>query len=198
MRNTVECIWCGNKFERSRRWGYFCETCRIKRNREKARQISAQRYAEFSESVSALRTSLGEEYIPKIDEYMATLELGEGEEVGLVHDRMPDGANSPYGPDEGRSTFFKDLAADLDYACKQTAKHEWWSENPHWTFELHDKAEAAVYFAELEQARSAEPDGCGERKGEYAGYMRHNRKGERPCRACLEAKNAYRANSVTF
>jgi hypothetical protein len=53
-----------------------------------------------------------------------------------VMDRQPSGYLTPAGSDEGRSTFFKDLAADLDYACKQVAKHEWWSENRHWSYDL--------------------------------------------------------------
>ena len=63
------------------------------------------------------------------------------------NDRLPDGASSPSGPDEGRSSFFADLRDELDLLSNEAAQHPWFAENPHWNYELHDHDKARVYLS---------------------------------------------------
>jgi len=142
------------------------------------------------DAAEGIAPTLEPDLVPTLQQYVEELDLSEGEDLGLSPDRMPEGANTPYGPDEGRSTFFKDLSGELETLHKEASKADWWDDNPHWNFELHDRAEAAQYFDELKRAREVEPDGCGDAKGTVAGYRRHNRRGQSPCSECREAKRA--------
>lgn len=186
----VDCLWCGAAFTRSRRWAYFCESCRVKRNRVKQETRDAARRDRLRDAAEGIAPTLEPDLVPTLQQYVEELDLSEGEDLGLSPDRMPEGANTPYGPDEGRSTFFKDLSGELETLHKEASKADWWDDNPHWNFELHDRAEAAQYFDELKRAREVEPDGCGDAKGTVAGYLRHNRRGQSPCSECREAKRA--------
>src|SRR5690606_30419906 len=118
----VDCLWCGAAFTRSRRWAYFCESCRAKRNRGKQETRDAARWYRLRHAAEAIAPTLELDRVPTLQQYVEELDLSEGEDLGLSPDRMPEGANTPYGPDEGRSTFFKDLSGELETLHKEASK----------------------------------------------------------------------------
>lgn len=83
---------------------------------------------------------------PYIDDLAGELDSDNRQyERALVPDRMPSGANSPAGPDEGSSTYYAELAEELGVSALVAAQHPWWEANPHWSYELHDN-EASQYL----------------------------------------------------
>lgn len=181
---SVNCLRCSVQFERQRVSEHFCRTCAEARAREIRKLRGRERYELGKELVDEYRKA-NPEWVADISEERLE-EIGLATEHGdasLVLDKMPDGANSPAGPEEGRSTYFRDLADELDLLCYEAAHHEWWPANPHVFFAVHDPAKAAVYNLGMGPK-------CGAQKGTPAGYMRHYRAGEMACPACAEAKNA--------
>src|SRR5690606_11400478 len=174
----------------SRRWAYLCESCRVKRDRGEQEPRDAARRDTLRDAAEAIAPTSSPDPVPPLQQYAAELDSSEGEDLALSPGRMPEGANTPYGPDEGRSTFCKDLSGELETLHKEASKADWWDDNPHWNFELHDRAEAAQYFDELRRLRAIEPNGCSDAKGTVAGCLRHGRAGEAACAACVEAERA--------
>lgn len=129
---TRRCVTCKTEFvlPRAGKSPHLCPACRIK---ERA-VYDAKRYQELKEGVWQ-RIADPAEVALTFDQFAEAV-IKDERRLPISQDRQPVGYLTPAGSDEGRSTFFKDLAADLDYACKQVAKHEWWEENVHWSYQL--------------------------------------------------------------
>lgn len=167
----LECIQCGTPYTVdvwARRHTHFCETCREGR----ARAQDRERKAELQQALQDLR---------------ARALLAEEDAVSLgpdvVPDRQPVGWIAPYGSEEGRSSYFRDLRIDLDRLSVIAAGHPWWSENPHWCAPLH--VEMPTTSTVLE---------CGDQRGTRAGYLRHRKANEMACAECSAANAEYMAN----
>lgn len=131
-QRTMTCLECKMTFIVGRKPAHHCPACR----KDQWNDYQADRRRQIKEGVwPALHARLPEEISIEvsgmIDDFLRNERV-----LPTVMDRQPTGYMSPAGSDEGRSTFFKDLAADLDYACKQVAKDTWWVENPHWAYQL--------------------------------------------------------------
>jgi hypothetical protein len=143
----VPCLRCDTQFERKRRGpvSHYCQPCRRDRKREYDREYRLR----ADEAITELRTRLPDEIAVYLDDYRDVLDLDENETLPVAHDRMPPGSKSQLGSDDGRSTFFRDLAGRLDYLASEVTKHTcqdpedprdcprcFWDENPHWTHDL--------------------------------------------------------------
>ena len=129
---TMTCLDCGKPFTVGRKRTHKCDDCRNK----DWNSYQADRRKQIREGVwPALHSRLPEEVSVNLATFVDEFVAAERFQPAVV-DRQPSGYLTPAGSDEGRSTFFKDLAADLDYACKQVAKHTWWIENPHWSYQI--------------------------------------------------------------
>ena len=95
--------------------------------------------------VYGMERDYAESMYPRISDYAESLDAYD-RSLPIVPDRMPDGANSPAGPDDGTSTYFGDLADELDAHARMVAQHPWFAANPHWAYGLHDPDEAAEYL----------------------------------------------------
>lgn len=194
-RQTVVlvCQRCGSEYDKPRRGkSYYCEPCRHEVKREQDRDGKAARAAELAELGDRVKCAIPEYLYPTLDEYLGDLDFNEDEDWALTTDKMPAGANSPSGPDEGRSTYFADLVGELDDLCKRAARDEWWTENRFWERDLHDSPDAARrWLEEMSRQRQArQPVACGAKVGTRAGYEAHRRRGESACQACKEAERA--------
>lgn len=181
----MHCLRCAELYEPRRASEHFCEDCSKARKREQDRERKRERYEVGKTALSGIRGRLAEWAADLTHEHYEEIGLAlENGDPSLVLDKMPDGANSPAGPEEGRSTFFKDLAGELDELGRVAAAHPWWVENPHALFAVHDAVKAALYTL-------APGPTCGEQRGSDAGYQRHKHARELPCPSCATAHNEY-------
>jgi hypothetical protein len=181
----VRCLRCAAKYEPRRASEHFCETCSQARKREQDRERKRERYEAGKTAVEGLPSRCAEWAADLTHEHYEEIGLAlENGDPSLVLDKMPDGANSPAGPDEGRSSFFLDLREWLDILSGEAAEHPWWKENPHALFEVHAPEKAALY-------NLAPGPTCGDQRGTRAGYKRHKRANEMACPPCSEANTAY-------
>ncbi len=132
--HTIPCLRCETPFERKRRGPvvHYCRPCRVERKREYDRAYRRQQ----DQVIEDLQARLPDEMTVHLDELRGVLGLCEAETLPLAHDRMPAGSKSPVGSDEGRSTYFTDLAGELDTLSREAASHPWWSTEPHWAHDL--------------------------------------------------------------
>lgn len=179
---VTNCLRCSRPYERQRANAHFCPTCTQARKNEADSRLKAERREAARSAIDTLPPR-HLEWVPelageRLEEIGLALENGD---PSLLIDGVLEGANTPAGPDEGRSTFFTDLAGYLDELCSVAADDPWWGRHPHAFFEVHDPVKAAVYDLGAERV-------C----GTYAGYMRHYRAKEMACPACADA-NAERS-----
>lgn len=132
---------------------HFCPACRVERKREADRvRVRTWRaeVAEARENAAEILNGyvnggMDEGYVEPIRDYVDDIAEEMASTVprrlDTVPDRMPPGSNSPAGSDDGTSTYFSDLAEDLDRHAREVAKHPWFAENPHWAYGLHGDTE---------------------------------------------------------
>jgi hypothetical protein len=210
---VLRCLRCQEQYVRVRSSGHFCEGCvdAIDRGKATERMRTYRKHIkELVEEVKLnrpdleplLMAALKSQNIKVSDvlterhaeaEWAPEVAKETLEEVGLANewgaatiatDQLPSGAKTALGPDEGRSTFFADLRGWLDTLSFQAAAHLWWSENPHWAWELGDASAVQRY-------NLAPGLRCGEQQGTEAGYQRHQHAKEMPCPACTDAKREF-------
>ena len=183
----IPCLRCGKPYDRMRGDAHFCKDCSKAIDREESRNRARERVERAKLLIES--TPSAAEWLPKLDEEKLE-EIGLATENGdpsLVLDRQPPGALTPYGPEEGYSTFFEDLRGELKQLRIEAAEHPWWRANPHVFYEVHDDAKAAVYLHKLKMR-------CGEKRGTWAGYKRHRRAGEMACPDCATAAREWKRN----
>lgn len=141
---TIPCLRCSESFERnSRAPSKYCKPCRKAINVEKQfdrRNVIAEDQKLLREVAELLREHLDPSMYQKVEEYVQSLgvpvvSLGDS---GMVADRMPEGSSSPGGSDDGTSTNYPDLFAQLEARRLEVIMHDWFKENPHWTEGMHD------------------------------------------------------------
>jgi hypothetical protein len=151
--HTIPCLRCETLFERKRRGpvAHHCQTCRSALSRERARARYAARRAAVEEAVNRLPYEVSVSAREWVYE-SATLA---GDKLPTQNDRMPPGSKTALGSEDGRSTYFTDLAETLDslanasarHTCKETdGKHAhhtqddcggcFWDAKPHWCVDL--------------------------------------------------------------
>lgn len=148
---TVPCNRCGAAFGRRRKGPQtaHCRPCRIvlKRDRNRIRMAETRRHVDdaLHEELHGLADR---EHAYRVAATMLPPDR-------TVADRMPAGSTTPLGSDDGRSTFFKSLAEELDglasasvrHTCRDTADkfaHHtegdcggcFWEREPHWHVDL--------------------------------------------------------------
>lgn len=140
---TLPCVDCGAPIDRKPRGPKpkRCPPCAKRVDREKR----AERHRDI-EADRALVRSVAEnlrEYVTpdmwaRVEDYVAAIGVRPNTEPPLVPDRMPDGTLSDAGPDEGTSTNWTDLAADLEQRRMSVIMHEWFADNPRWLDGVND------------------------------------------------------------
>lgn len=132
--NEFDCLWCGARYEQpqARRSSLFCPPCRAQRNRQR----DAERHRERRANPHAHRpATLAELAVPAEP-------VAPGDEA-WAPDRMPRGASSPAGPDEGMTVARAADSVTLDRRARAAAAHPWWAAHPDWAVGLHDSDDAA-------------------------------------------------------
>lgn len=151
---ALPCHRCGQWFERKRRGRrtIHCPTCREALARQKAnnRYAAARRQVDGNPVVRAALRGVNDR--ERAYRAAATALAPDC----AVPDRMPSGSTTPLGSDDGRSTFFKDLAEELDGLAAAAVRHTcrdkadkfahhtkedcggcFWEKEPHWYVDLH-------------------------------------------------------------
>lgn len=142
---TYPCAECGEQYEQGRRRATpYCPDCRRVRKLANMRVVSRDRRARAArENVSDvlddyLRQGMDPDYVElmraRVDDHLDDVipaEWSGQSEVPLS------GANTAAGPDEGTSTYFADLADELDALHDRAVKHGWWLDNPNWWVKMH-------------------------------------------------------------
>ncbi|GAA4981342.1 hypothetical protein [Actinopolymorpha pittospori] len=184
----LRCLRCGEPFRR--RPGanrHFCAVCADALAREADNARKRAKYAGTQEASEALRPSLPAWAQDLLDERLEEVGLAtDGGSPAVQLDRLPPGAHTPTGTDDGRSTFSAELAGHLDTLGRRAAADPWWAANPHWAYRLGDPAA-------LERFDLAPGLACGDKLGSHAGYNRHRYMKEAACPACSAAEREYRA-----
>lgn len=134
MIKTSTCIICHAAFAYTTRPTRYCKACRIARDieskRERRRKVSDDQHM-LHTIAEGMRDFLEPSMYAQIEDYIESLGV-HVTRVALVPDRMPAGANTPAGPDEGHSTNYADLAGQLHAKRMGVIMHDWFRENPHW------------------------------------------------------------------
>lgn len=180
----IPCLRCDKPYQPTKS-EHFCRDCARAIDREKSAQRSKERASRAREAIEFSPYATAEWTVDLTAERLEEIGLAlESGDPSLVLDTMPQGANSPAGPNEGRSTFFRDLAGELDTLCAEAARDSWWKDNPHALFEVHDPVAAALYSLTTGRV-------CKEARGTDKGYQRHTNAKELACPECSEAHRAY-------
>ena len=149
LARAIPCLRCGAEYSiPGRLTSHYCVPCRTTRRRE--RDTAHRRHTRAANRAALAGLDVDEstkatlaDYLPTLDEYAASYDDAEKR---LTVDRMPAGANSPRGPDEGLSTRRDELRGMLKTLADRAAANEWWDANPHWSVSpkgLHDDAAEA-------------------------------------------------------
>lgn len=138
------CLRCKKPYEQKRRQAsHFCPGCRSEIHAEKQRASKREARARErelrAEADEMVKRGMNPDYVngrwrQVVDDITAEQDKRET----LVPDRMPDGANSPAGPDDGRSTDFGDIGVEIDIRAREAANHQWFKDNPHWNYDMHE------------------------------------------------------------
>jgi len=130
------------------------------------------------------------EHVPNLEDHIEDFVDADDRRARVVPDRQPVGWISPYGSEDGRSTYFRDLRDELDALTIRASLDPWWAENPHWCAPLHVDMPERVVGSK-----------CGDAQGSQKGYQRHVRAGESACDPCLRAQaeyyRSYRAKRIS-
>lgn len=151
--DAIPCARCGVAFPLpGRRASHFCKGCRVKNRRERATARRQQKREATRAALAGLDVDESEHLalvaagVPGLDEFNAAYDDAEKR---LVLDRMPAGANSPRGPNEGMSVARGSEIAGVLYGrnglADRAAAHLWWQTNPHAFYGLHDDDRAGEY-----------------------------------------------------
>lgn len=205
MSEIVPCLVCGTKFEREYATRHFCD---VHQEVEERRKDAIYRQEQRDLERHAKQYALGEferitartpydMTLMQAEEFLDSIGYEDGDDIPLVRDVKPEGWLSPRGPAQGYSTYDDDGADSVAVILyghdgwggllAEAVADPWWSENPHWTYEL-DEGLSAV---ERMRAWAAAPTGCGDARGSVAGRWRHVRASEIPCQDCVEAWREY-------
>ena len=141
-RPDIPCLDCGVIIVQAARGrtARHCAECRVKRKLAQDAERSAAIRADqdlLRQVAESLRDHLDPSMYVKVDEYVASLGVQVTRDtLPLSHDAMPDGSFSNAGSDDGMSTTYPDLQADLDARRLEVIVHDWFAEHPHWTVGL--------------------------------------------------------------
>lgn len=136
MTATIPCVECGEPIERKPRGPKprHCRPCAKRidnaKRTERRREIESDR-AVVREIANNLREYVTDDMWATIEEYIAGIGVT-AKDAPIVPDRMPDGAMSDTGPDEGTSTGWADLADELERRRMRAIMHDWFTDNPRW------------------------------------------------------------------
>ncbi len=139
---TIPCVRCSAPIERKLGRGRkpkYCQDCAIIINREKQRDRDKaihEDQALVRAVAENLREHLDPSHYARLDDYINSLGMASHLNylrAPVVPDRQPVGTLSDAGSNDGVSTYFTDLAADLEYKRMQLVTHDWFKENPRWT-----------------------------------------------------------------
>ena len=131
LNASKKCLWCPVRFQIKRKRVALCPGCRIKRNRLQQRKRDRERSEERSTILNNVLPMLELQLHPLarvlVDNY---LEQRSDETCLPLQMRSAPGTKTASGADEGRSTYYADLAAELDELSAEAANHPWWTDNP--------------------------------------------------------------------
>lgn len=132
---TVPCIACGTPFERKKRGpiAHHCPDCRQARNRNLTRERMQEMRTAYYEVCSRLPEEVA--LTASLDSEEMAYVLGWGKKA-VVADMQPAGTKTPRGSEDGTSTWFTDLAGELETRARIAANDPWWAAHPHWCFGL--------------------------------------------------------------
>lgn len=151
--HTIPCLRCTTPFERKRRGpsAHHCPACRVVIKRGRTRE----RMAEYRSTVDAALSRLPSEVSVSAREWAYATAVRAGGKLPTQNDRMPEGSKTPLGSEDGRSTYFSDLAEDLDVLAADSTRHTcedtgrkyghhtgadcgacFWEAKPHWCVDL--------------------------------------------------------------
>lgn len=133
----VPCLLCSTPYIRKYVNGRYCEKCRedvrTRRNAENMRRKRAALREALPQIVPMSTASV----LDLIDNLAAAKEVVQN---GAVPDRNPPESFSPYGSEDGRSTYDKRFGEDLDRLGWYSACHRWWLDHPYWHLGLESEA----------------------------------------------------------
>lgn len=137
----VPCLTCDELYERKRISGHYCPDCRLTRRQKRSAEIKAEKRREVKEAAKQLNHLPAENQPDSYSTLIISVATAAEEEyrrqMGMVRDLMPAGSSSPYGAEDGRSTYDTSLADALDSLSARAEYHRWWLDNPHWNVNLY-------------------------------------------------------------
>lgn len=147
----VSCAQCGVRFPRtSRRPPKYCPDCRpgAKRARDASRNAAARadvatKQAVLREILEPLRDVLADGLVRRAEDYIASIGPSDDGIVPIVRDQQPARTASPSGSDDGVSTNYADLSAELERRQSEAASHDWHLDHP-WWWAVEDKSDVRI------------------------------------------------------
>lgn len=160
MRNLT-CLRCGHSYEQAkRRASHFCAPCRVEVDRAKAAE-RMRRLRELKDEVRSWPVeadAAGLDVAPllwNVAELRLHLGLDDTDDLPVGLERPLPGATSPAGPYEGFTVARGSELAGQVYghgrhgyggAAGEAASDPFWTQHAHWSYKLHDPAEASQYL----------------------------------------------------
>ena len=150
---TIPCLRCTSPFERKRRGptAHYCKPCRVVVKRERNRVRMAEHRADVDQALSRIPSEIS----VSAREWAYASNVLAGCKLPTQNDRMPARSKTPLGSEDGRSTYFTDLAEDLDGLAAASVRHTcldtkppyahhtaadcgacFWNREPHWCVDL--------------------------------------------------------------
>lgn len=132
-QHTKTCLWCTAEFTIKRKRVALCPDCRKKRHQEernKLRRSYAEKRAnllnEILPDVPAELHSAARQHATEIINELYSNPL----EGPLAKSPQPDGTKSRRGSNDGCSTWYKDLAGQLEMSARAAEQDDWWLTHP--------------------------------------------------------------------
>lgn len=132
----VPCLICSTPYIRKYVNGRYCGDCRKSVKNRRDVENRRRKNEELRGALPNVVAQPSASVLSIVDD-LAKREL---RAQGSVPDRSPPESFSPYGSDDGRSTYETEFGKDLDREGWYAASHRWWLDHPYWHLGLEPSA----------------------------------------------------------
>lgn len=130
---TKTCLWCPTEFTVKRKRVALCPDCRKLRHQEEHNKLRREYAEKRANLLNTVLPDVPVELHSTARAYATQViqELYSNPIVGSqAREPQPDGTKSRRGSDDGCSTWYKDLAGQLETSARAAEQDDWWIDHP--------------------------------------------------------------------